>query len=122
LPERWQAPFARFATEAAEFDLRVYGSLAMQAVTGQPYLRDASDIDIVFHPASTQALDAGIALLAQHANHLPLDGEIVFPGGAAVAWKEWQASHATSARVLVKQSSNVVLRPAGALRTELEAA
>jgi phosphoribosyl-dephospho-CoA transferase len=122
LPARLQANFADFATAAERFDMRVYGSVAMQALTAQVYLHPASDIDVVFRPTTLQALDAGVALLAEHAQHLPLDGEIVFPSGEAVAWKEWHASHAGNARVLVKKASCVLLRPAEALRTELEAA
>lgn len=124
LPAHQQEAFNAFAdvADAAQFDMRVYGSLAMQALTAQSYLHAASDIDIVFRPANPQALDQGVALLAAHAAHLPLDGEIVFPSGEAVAWKEWHASHTSGARVLVKKASCVALRPAGELRMELEAA
>jgi phosphoribosyl-dephospho-CoA transferase len=31
-----------------------------------------------------------VRLLAWQAMFLPLDGEIVFPDGAAVSWKEWR--------------------------------
>jgi phosphoribosyl-dephospho-CoA transferase len=121
-PEVWRHAFAALAAAAGAYDMRVYGSFAMQALTGQSYLRPTSDIDIVFHPASASQLDAGVALLAAYAATLPLDGEIVFPSGQAVAWKEWHAAQDTTARVLVKAASTVQLRPPGALRAELEPA
>jgi len=122
LPPTWRAQFAALAADAASYDIRVYGSLSMQALTGQPYLRPGSDIDLVFRPTSAQQLDAGLALLAAHSAQLPLDGEIVFPSGQAVAWKEWHAAQASAARVLVKAHATVNLRAPGALRAELELA
>ncbi|MET0321200.1 MAG: malonate decarboxylase holo-[acyl-carrier-protein] synthase, partial [Duganella sp.] len=109
--------------------LRVYGSLAMQALTGLHYLRPASDIDLLFHPASRRQLDDVVALLARHAQTLPLDGEIVFPGGRAVAWKEWRlacgdtvgatSGATTGARVMVKSLHRVYLAHPRQLLEEL---
>jgi phosphoribosyl-dephospho-CoA transferase len=48
-------------------------------------------------------------VLAHHAETLPLDGEVVFAGGRAVAWKEWLQARATAAKVLVKQLQRVSL-------------
>ena len=104
---------------AARLPLQAYGSLAMQAITGQAYLTPSSDIDLLFFPAGANALDAGLALLEQHAATLPLDGEIVFPSGAAVAWKEWLAASRNEARVLVKDAGAVRLAPMAALMTSL---
>jgi phosphoribosyl-dephospho-CoA transferase len=101
--------------------LRVYGSLAMQSLTGLPYLTPASDIDILFHPCSRQQLDDGVALLAHHGVDLPLDGEIVFPLGQAVAWKEWLMAQAHPARVLVKDFNPVRLADPASLLATLEA-
>jgi phosphoribosyl-dephospho-CoA transferase len=47
---------------------------------------------------------------------LPLDGEIVFPSGDAVAWKEWAGAE----RVLVKRASAVRLAPVAELLSTLE--
>lgn len=93
--------------DAGTLRLRVFGSLAMQALTGLPYLSPSSDVDVLFHPSSQQQMRDGIALLARHAEHLPLDGELVFPGGAAVSWKEWHS--ARQAKVLVKEFQSVRL-------------
>lgn len=93
-------------------DLRVFGSLAMQTLTSLPYVTPASDIDLLYQPATRTELAAMSALLAEYSVNLPLDGEIVFPGGQAVAWKEWvlaQARGAARVRVLVKQLQRVYL-------------
>lgn len=109
-------------TLAGSMPLRAYGSLAMQAVTGQAYLTATSDIDLLFFPADCDALRAGLALLARHAAVLPLDGEIVFPSGAAVSWKEWLSAGPVKARVLVKDAGAVRLAPIEQLLATLEAA
>jgi len=122
LPGRWQAPFARLAEDSASLDLRVFGSLALQALTGQAYLRETSDIDLLFRPRSSAELDEGTLLLASYLDELPLDGEIIFPSGQAVAWKEWFTARAHTERVLVKSQSSVKLGTRAELRAELEPA
>ena len=101
--------------------LRVYGSLALQALTGLAYLRPTSDIDLLFSPQDTLQLEQGMSLLQQYAARLPLDGEIAFPNGCAVSWKEWaQAFGKSDDRVLVKHDSGVALQRVGELLSELE--
>ena len=92
--------------------LQIYGSLALQSLTGLGYLRAGSDIDVLLRPASGDQLEHGMRALA--ACPLPLDGEVVFPNGAAVAWKEWHAA-GQGARVLTKSAATVRL----AARAEL---
>ncbi|MET3134580.1 phosphoribosyl-dephospho-CoA transferase [Oxalobacteraceae bacterium GrIS 1.11] len=121
-PPQWQAGLRALDAESVGLTLRAYGSLALQALTGQAYLGPASDIDLLFYPRSEQQLHAGLALLARHAQSLPLDGEIVFPNAQAVAWKEWQAAQAAHARVLVKERAGVRLLPVNALLATLMAA
>lgn len=113
---QWTAPLAALLADAGSITLRAYGSLALQAVTGLTYLTESSDIDLLFKPASLHELDAGMQLLQTHAHHLPLDGEIVFPDGAAVAWKEWRDAAASGARVLVKDAVGVRLVSTASLR------
>lgn len=110
------------ALSAAVPTLRVFGSLAMQTLTGLQYLSPSSDVDLLFHPASCRQLETVIALLARHSEHLPLDGEVVFPGGAAVSWKEWQAAITHPAKVLVKELRAVRLADTASLLATLEAA
>lgn len=123
-PERWRQPLAGLAGDGAGLglDLRVYGSLALQALTGLDYLRPGSDIDLLLAPATPAQLQAGLALLASYAATLPLDGEVVFPNGEAVAWKEWSAARGGQARVLAKSVHGVRLAGVDALLATLEAA
>ena len=110
-PPRWRTALRALDEEAAAagLKLRVYGSLAFQALTGQTYVSARSDIDLLLHPAT--ALDArhALALLARHAGGLPLDGEIVFGGGRAVAWKELAGAQHGQARVLSKSLRDIAL-------------
>ncbi|MBJ7312637.1 malonate decarboxylase holo-[acyl-carrier-protein] synthase [Rugamonas sp. CCM 8940] len=124
LPAVWQAALAALLDDAhdAGIELRVYGSVALQVLTGLAYLRAGSDIDILFQPASTAQLHDGVALLARHAAYLPLDGEIVFPSAQAVAWKEWYAADAGQARVLAKLADGVRLATRDELCAALEPA
>ncbi|MCW5299117.1 malonate decarboxylase holo-[acyl-carrier-protein] synthase [Herbaspirillum lusitanum] len=106
---------------AQGLEIGVYGSLALQALTGQPYLRSASDIDLLFSPLDRLQLEQGVSLLQQYAARLPLDGEISFPSGYAVAWKEWaQACGKPGNRVLVKHDSGVALQRVVELLAGLE--
>ncbi len=118
-PPQWLAGLVGLQRAAAGLDLRVYGSLAMAGITGLPYLRAASDIDLLLRPADRHALQAGLALLEEHARVLPLDGEIVFPNGDAVAWKEWLIARRDHARVLVKSLYAVRLADPAALLATL---
>jgi phosphoribosyl-dephospho-CoA transferase len=117
-----RAPLAALERDAAGMHLRVYGSHAMEAITGLPYVSPTSDIDLLFHPASQRHLEEGVATLSRHAARLPLDGEIVFPGGAAVSWKEWQMAVANPAKVMVKELHAVRLADTASLLALLEPA
>lgn len=120
-PPPWLAGLVGLQRALAWFDLRVYGSLAMASITGLPYLRAASDIDLLLRPATRRALQAALALLEQHAQLLPLDGEIMFPSGEAVAWKEWLAARRDRTRVLVKSLGVVRLGDPAELEASLPA-
>ena len=100
--------------------MRVFGSLAMQSFTGLPYLTDSSDIDVLFAPADRKQLDEGLALLSAASAHVPLDGEIVFPGGAAVSWKEWRDAGEAGRTVLVKTIDEVRLSEPDSLLAMLQ--
>ncbi|WP_229258377.1 malonate decarboxylase holo-[acyl-carrier-protein] synthase [Duganella rivi] len=117
----WQERLTSLCNEAAALNLRVFGSLAMQALTGLQYVSPTSDIDVLFHPANRQTLEEGVALLSRHITLLPLDGEIVFPGGAAVSWKEWEMAIKTPAKVMVKELHTVRLADTASMLATLEA-
>ena len=122
LPPAWRAAGAGLERQAVAegLDLRVYGSLALQALTGAPYLTARSDIDLAFFPHDAAQLNDGLALLDHYSRQLPLDGEIIFPSGQAVAWKEWRnaVSAASGTRVLVKRIDCVLLADPAALLDE----
>jgi len=113
VPDAWREGLAALERQAADagLGLAVYGSVALQALTGQPYLTPTSDIDLLLRPLGRAQLGAGLDLLAAHAGALPLDGEVVFPDGRAVAWKELRAALAgvPGARVLAKGLERVAL-------------
>ncbi len=118
-PKKWQKKLGALLADSGELTIRVYGSLALQAVTGQTYISPASDIDLLFFPSTLHQLRSGLDLLAWHARSLPLDGEIVFPGGPAVAWREWLRAEASNDRVLVKEQNAVRLAACASLRATL---
>lgn len=110
-PSGWRKGLAALDEEAADagLALRVYGSLAFQALTGQACVTATSDIDLLLHPATAHDYRHALALLARHARSLPLDGEIVFGGGRAVAWKELAGAQHGQARVLAKSLQGIGL-------------
>jgi phosphoribosyl-dephospho-CoA transferase len=112
-PSAWRVGLAALEAEAAAagIGLAVYGSVALEALTGQRYLTPASDIDLLLRPLNRAQLMAGLALLARHAATLPLDGEVVFADGRAVAWKELCAAFdgAKGTRVLAKGLDRIAL-------------
>ena len=124
LPAPWRERFADLSGEVARSRLsfHVYGSAAMQSLTSLPYLSASSDIDLLFYPRDRNQLDEGLQLLRLYAKHLPLDGEIVFPSGRAVAWKEWADTSARpdAMRILAKSMQAVNLSPCASLLAELE--
>ncbi|RQO33634.1 malonate decarboxylase holo-[acyl-carrier-protein] synthase [Herminiimonas sp. KBW02] len=124
LPAIWQAAFTALSHDliAAQLEFRVYGSLSLQAMTGLPYMTRTSDIDVLFYPATHVQLQQGLHLLQHYAQSLPLDGEIVFPSGHAVAWKEWVAAvnSPDKVKVMVKSMRTVSLLDVSALLSGLE--
>ena len=82
----------------------VYGSYGWQTLSGLSYVHEASDLDLLIHVSNTTQADlAAKALSSCEVAPLKLDGELMFPDGSAVAWREWLAwrSGATS-QYLVK--------------------
>lgn len=118
-PPAWRAQLGALVSASAGLTLCVYGSLAQQALTGAPYVNATSDIDLLFYPSTPMQLDAGLSLLQAHGAGLPLDGEIMFPNGAAVAWREWVMAAANDAHVLVKDLAGVRLAPINSLLASL---
>lgn len=89
----------------------VYGSLAWEVDTGTIYLADNSDIDLLVRPASRQQADAVLAVLQATSTSatsasVHLDGEIEFPDGSAVTWRELASG---AGKVLIKRIDGVAL-------------
>lgn len=100
------------AANHMNIELRVFGSLAWQALSGLQYLTPQSDIDLLWHPLSNTQLQQGIALLArwEQASGLRADGEVLFGINSAVSWREWATLKSDDAqRVLVKRASSAEL-------------
>ena len=90
----------------------VFGSHGWQCITGLPYLRPGSDIDLWVPVDGAEQGDRLASLLQAMPQAGPrVDAELVFPGGWAVAWREWAAWRAGKVRsVLVKGLHGVALR------------
>ncbi len=70
---------------------RVFGSVAMQALTGLVYVTESSDLDIALTPSDWASARATIEVLSciDAGEGLPrIDGEIIDPLGHAVCWRE----------------------------------
>ena len=119
----WQRALAPLAHDAtgARVALRVFGSAAWQAQTGLVYLHERSDIDLLFEPKDMGEINTAIALFDRFERRtaIRLDGEIIFPGGDAVAWREWNCAK-SDGRVLAKSLTGAALVPKAALTDRLE--
>jgi len=124
VPAQWREGLEALERQAADagVSLSVYGSVALAALTGQYYLTPLSDIDVLLQPQTRRQLMIGLDLLSWHAGILPLDGEVVFPDGRAVAWKELRAAFAGApgTRVLTKGLDRIALVLPEALMATLE--
>ena len=90
--------------------LRVYGSYGWQHLTGLAYVRPASDLDVIAPVSdSTSALRMAQTLESLRWP-LRIDGELQFPDGRAVAWREYLMHQRGAVRqLLVKQRSGAAL-------------
>jgi phosphoribosyl-dephospho-CoA transferase len=107
--QRTLTPLARSAARE-HMVLRLFGSAAWQAQTGLDYMHADSDLDLLAEPGTRAELESAIALLerAQRDVEMRLDGEILFPGGDAVAWREWREAKDAN-RVIAKNVAGVAL-------------
>jgi phosphoribosyl-dephospho-CoA transferase len=104
LPAAARAPARRLETalQSCRAPARVYGSHGWQQLTGLDHVREGSDVDLWIPVDGAEQADAvAAALQAFEAPGCRLDGELVFPGDAAVAWREWQAWRAGRAQALL---------------------
>ncbi|MDB5776886.1 MAG: mdcG1 [Herbaspirillum sp.] len=96
------------ALAARGLQARLYGSLAWQFSSGNRYLTDTSDIDLLLYPLSPDEADACLTELAAVAVSVAprFDGELCLPDGRAVSWRELMGG---SRQILVKTEDGVAL-------------
>ncbi|NTV68794.1 MAG: malonate decarboxylase holo-[acyl-carrier-protein] synthase [Azonexaceae bacterium] len=117
----------RLAGRAAACSARlgVFGSLAWEVLSSEDYRHAESDIDLICDVETLPQFDTMLVAIQQAAEQLScrLDGEIRFPDGNAVAWREVAAQRPhPAALVLVKGPHEVGLRPLPALLATLNEA
>ena len=113
LPRDVAAPWRALLASLAATDCapRVYGGFGWQALTRMAYVHAESDLDLLLPVTSAAHADAVAQRLASAAWSGPrLDGELLFPDGAAIAWREWHGHRqGGAAQVLVKRLHGVAL-------------
>lgn len=84
----------------------VFGSFAWHYLTGNEYIHQGSDIDLLLVIKTARQLQRLPDLLQSLAeiSQRRIDGEICFPNGQAVAWREW---FSTSEELLVKSIDSI---------------
>jgi phosphoribosyl-dephospho-CoA transferase len=92
---------------------RVFGSLLWQCVTGLPYVRAQSDLDLTFPCAGDPHPVAASIAAIDRSGHPRIDGELLLPDGAACHWRE--LTDRDGRDILVKTCHGVELRPRAAL-------
>ena len=108
--EAFAAAINEIRSNAAGFDgpIQVYGSFGWEALTDMSYVRPGSDLDLrVLVPDHGMAAAVSRAL---NALQLPMrvDGELAFPDGSAIAWREYlQWTERKVDRMLVKSRTSV---------------
>ena len=81
---------------------RVHGSYGWLYLTGLDHVRPGSDIDVWIAVRDVEQADAvARQMQALDGEHPRLDGELVFEGGVAVAWREWLRWRAGGANALL---------------------
>jgi phosphoribosyl-dephospho-CoA transferase len=96
--------------QALHVPLRVYGSFGWQHLTGLPCVRASSDLDLLAPVPNLECASTVARALEALCLSCRVDGELVFPGGRAVAWREFlQLAGGAVDRVLVKERHQVQL-------------
>ena len=95
----------------------VYGSYGWQWITGMAYVHEASDLDLSLAVTSFEVAGEVVQKIATTSLHCRIDGEIVFPKGHALAWRELhQLMQGQTSQVLVKDRHTVRLAAMAELR------
>lgn len=113
-PDSWRAGMNRVHAlcEKTGAVARVYGSLSSQAVTGNDYVDEQSDLDVLLECNLYTEVHELLMALDGLSSTLPrIDGEIFSRTGASVAWRELAAAIRTGMPVLSKTRSEVRMMP-----------
>jgi phosphoribosyl-dephospho-CoA transferase len=111
-PKIWQEQLESLNQEIQKlcFNIKVYGSLAWQALTKLDYIHPSSDIDCLVQIENQRQFSNALKILKHFSSSLPLDGEFIFFKNSAVAWKELiTESHPQPSTLLVKTINSVSL-------------
>jgi phosphoribosyl-dephospho-CoA transferase len=110
-------------TDALQVSVQVYGSYAWQWLSGLPCVRPGSDLDLLAQVPDLDTAGQVVWLLQGLQLECRVDGELMFPGGWAIAWREYaQLIGGKVAQVLVKHRSGVQLRGMTELRARFRVA
>jgi phosphoribosyl-dephospho-CoA transferase len=96
----WQPTIASLLALGARTGVEpsAFGSLLWEHLTGLSYLSPKSDLDVLWPvPANSDVLSlvSGIAQVHRDAP-FRIDGEVIFPDGSAVNWRELWTAHRTA--------------------------
>jgi phosphoribosyl-dephospho-CoA transferase len=96
--------------DSMDVSAHVYGSHGWQWLTNLDYLHDASDLDLSLNVNSFEVASQVVQRLARTTLRCRIDGEIVFPQGQAIAWRELhQLLKGQTSQVLVKDRQSIRL-------------
>ena len=113
-PADWQPRIAALLALGTQYGIApaCFGGLAWQHLTGLAYLSPSSDLDTIWSLGAADVAPALAADLAQAAAGPGprLDGELLFPGGQAVNWREFHAAGPQD-MLLVKEAQRARLLP-----------
>lgn len=115
LPQDWQLGGGALQTFLTKHDIaaHVYGSSAVQVLTGLPCITESSDLDLLFKPSSwadAEKLCLFLHALEKQHPEFKVDGEVLSPNGHAVQWRELLLSFSDSyLKLLVKTDRDVEL-------------
>jgi len=92
VPDHWKESLAFLRDNAVreDWEVRVFGSLAWQWLTGLPYLSGTSDLDLILSCRSTSdlALQSEVLTKLEAMAPMRIDAEFVLSDGSAVNWRE----------------------------------
>jgi phosphoribosyl-dephospho-CoA transferase len=91
-PAAWKKTIAELVE--VDGDVRCFGSLAWEYLTGLRYLSDTSDLDLIWHVSTKDGADGLVVKIAPIEADAPfrIDGEVICPGGLAIQWREWASA------------------------------